>query len=94
MVLRVNSGQQEGSQLNLRRQSFPVRITKVLNKLPHSVVTAPNVNTFKNRLDRDWREEHFLYNHEAPIPGHHLADDMPKRSEHVDLTIQAGHEGS
>ena len=80
---------QEGSKLNLRRQSFPVRITKVWNNLPNSVVTAPNVNTFKNRLDRHWREEDFLYNHEAPIPGHHLAEDRAKRFEQVDLTIEA-----
>ena len=80
---------QEGSKLNLRRQSFPVRITKVWNHLPNSVVTAPNVNTFKNRLDRHWREEDFLYNHEAPIPGHHLAEDRAKRFEQVDLTIEA-----
>ena len=80
---------QEGSKLNLRRQSFPVRITKVWNQLPNSVVTAPNVNTFKNRLDRHWREEDFLYNHEAPVPGHHLAEDRDKRFEQVDLTIEA-----
>ena len=48
---------QEGSKLNIRRQSFPVKITKVWNELPDSVVNAPNVNTFKNRLDRHWREE-------------------------------------
>ena len=89
---------QEGSKLNLRRQSFPVRITKVWNELPDSVVATPNVNTFKSRLDRHWREEDFLYNHEAPIPGHHLAEDRAKRFEHVDLTLRptpaCGHEGS
>ena len=43
-------------------------MTKIWNELPDSVVNAPNVNTFKNRLDRrQWREEDFLYNHEAPI---------------------------
>ena len=69
----------------------------VWNELPDSVVNAPNVNTFKNSLDRHWREEDFLYNHEAPIPGHHLAEDRAKRLEHVDLTIETnacGHEGS
>ena len=38
-----------------------------------------------------------LYNYEAPVPGHHLAEDRAKRFEHVDLTIEAnacGHEGS
>ena len=66
---------QEGSKLNLRRQSFPVRITKVWNELPDSVMNAPNVNTFKNRFDRHWRGEYFLYNYEAPVPGHHLTED-------------------
>ena len=28
-------------------------------------------------------------NHEAPIPGHHLAEDRAKRFEHVVLTIEA-----
>ena len=65
------------------------RITKVGNQLSNSVVTVPNVNTFKNRLDRHWREEDFLYNHEAPGPGHHLAEDRAKRFEQVDLTIEA-----
>ena len=84
---------QEGSKLNIRRHSFPVRITKVWNELPDSVVNAPNVNTFKNRLDRHWSGEDY----EAPVPRHSLAEDRAKRFEHVDLTIEAnacGHEGS
>ena len=52
---------------------------QVWNTLPDTVVNAQNVNTFKNRLDRHWRGEDFLYNYEAPIPGHHLAAE-PGRS--------------
>ena len=88
---------QEGSKLNIRRQSVPVRITKVWNELSDSVANAPNVNTFKNRLDRHGREEDFLYNYEEPVPGHSLAEDRAKQLEHIDLTIEAnacGHEGS
>ena len=77
---------QEGSKLNIRRYSFTVRITKVRNELLDSVVNAPNVSAFKNRLDRHWRGEDFLYNYEAPVPRHHLAEDRAKRFEHVDLT--------
>ena len=58
----------------------------VRHDLSDSVVNITNVNTFKNRLDRHWREEDFLYNYEAPVPGHHLAEDRAKRFEHVDLT--------
>ena len=59
-----------------------------------TALNAPNVNTFRNRLDRHWRGED--YNYEAPVPGHHLAEDRAKRFEHVDLTTEAnacGHEG-
>ena len=87
---------QEDSKLIIRRQSFPVRITKVWNELPDSVVNAPNVNTFKNRLDRHWRGEDFLYNYEAPAPpGRGQGEAI--RTRQVDLTIEAtacGHEGS
>ena len=44
-----------------------------------------------------WKEEEFLYNFEAAIPGLHLAEDRARRADHVDLTIEAnvcGHEGS
>ena len=44
---------QEDSKLNIRRQFFPVRTAKVWNKLPDSDVNSPNLNTFKNRLDRN-----------------------------------------
>ena len=50
---------QEGSKLNIKDS---IRITKVWNELPDSVVNAPNVNTFKNRLGRHWKGDDFLYN--------------------------------
>ena len=69
----------------------------ICNVWDGTVVNAPNVKTSKNRLDSHWREEDLLYNHEAPIPGHHLAEYRAKQLEHIDLTIEAnvcGHEGS
>ena len=33
------------------------------------VVTAPGVNSFKNRLDRHWGTVEFLYNYIAALPG-------------------------
>ena len=77
---------QAGSKLNLRRQSFPIRIAKVWNELPDSVANSPNVNTFKNRLDRHLRGEDFLCTttkHPYQDTGH-LAEDRAKRFEHVD----------
>jgi len=42
---------------NLRKYLFSMRITNVWNSLPFSVVTAPSVNSFKNRLDRHWASQ-------------------------------------
>ena len=37
-----------------RKQSFSLRVIKDWNGLPGEVVTAPNLNVFKNGLDRYW----------------------------------------
>ena len=39
---------------SLRMRSFSMRIINEWNSLPEEVVTAPSVNTFKNRLDNHW----------------------------------------
>ena len=36
------------------------------------------MNTFKNRLDRHWKEEEFLYKFEAAMLGLHLAEDRAR----------------
>ena len=41
--------------LNIRSNFFVQRATATWNSLPDEVVTAPSVNTFKNRLDAHWR---------------------------------------
>ena len=44
----------------LRQNFFSIRIIDSWNALPSSVVTAPNLDTFKNRLDNVW--SHSFYN--------------------------------
>ena len=51
------------------QESFSLRVTRLCNDLPEVVVTAPCVNSFKNRLDRHWSTEKFLYNYKATLPG-------------------------
>jgi hypothetical protein len=54
----------------LRKNSFAIRVAKTWNNLPESIVTAPTVNTFKNRLDKHWREQDLLYDdYKATITG-------------------------
>ena len=54
---------------NVRKESFSLRVTRLWNDLPEVVVTAPSVNSFKNRLDRHCGTEEFLYNYKAALPG-------------------------
>jgi hypothetical protein len=39
-------------QSNKRKYAFTLRVSRIWNKLPDTVVNAPTLNTFKNRLDR------------------------------------------
>jgi hypothetical protein len=44
----------ERSRLDIRRKCFRHRIVETWNSLPESVISAPSVNYFKNRLDSLW----------------------------------------
>jgi len=37
---------------DVRKYSFSIRIANIWNSLPDEIISAPTVNTFKNRLDR------------------------------------------
>ena len=79
---------QQRSRLNLRKENFPMRIINIWNELPENVVMSPSVNTFKNRLDKHWSTEHFLYDYTAAIPGHNRAEDRARKFND-DLTTEA-----
>ena len=72
----------ECARTNVRKESFSVRVTRLWNDLPEVVVTAPSVNSFKNRLDRHWSTQEFLYNYKVALPGSRRAflgkvEDLP-----------------
>ena len=54
---------------DVRKYSFSIRITNIWNNLPHEIISAPTVNTFKNRLDRFGAEQEVFYNYKANITG-------------------------
>ena len=70
---------------NVRKESFSLSVTRLWNDLPEVVVTVPSVNSFKNRLDRHWSTEEFLYNYKAALPGSRRAFQGKVR----DLTTEA-----
>ena len=48
------------SRLNVRKYSFGVRVVNEWNSLPEWVVSAKDLNDFKNKLDRHWSDRQFL----------------------------------
>jgi hypothetical protein len=56
---------------NIRKNYFSIyRIAKYWNKLPENIVNAPSINSFKNRLDKHWKDEELYYvNYIADISG-------------------------
>ena len=52
---------------NIRKWFFSIRIVDIWNRLPPSVVNAPNVICFKKRLNKYWADLKIKYYHEAPL---------------------------
>ncbi len=50
-----------------RLHSFTVRVVELWNNLSSEVVNSPNVNVFKNRLDKYWKSEELVFDFKAVI---------------------------
>jgi len=51
------------------KYSFAVRIVNIWNSLPDSVISANNVNTFKNRLDKFWANKELIFDYKSSLTG-------------------------
>ena len=49
----------------IRTNSFSFRTISHWNSLPEDIICAPTLNTFKNRLDKHWKDHPLLYNTSA-----------------------------
>ena len=47
----------------IQQNSFYFRTIPVWNNLPSSVVEAPSINVFKNKLDEAWKNQHWKYSY-------------------------------
>ena len=54
---------------DLRQFSFLVRIVNIWSSLPALVISANNVNTFKNRLDMFCINQELIYNYKSTLTG-------------------------
>ena len=63
MMNRKNSKQvfEKYARSEVSRNSFICRSAKIWNDLPEDVISATNVNTFKNRLDKHWENHPARY---------------------------------
>ena len=59
----------ERSKYNLRKYSFTVRVVKVWNSLPDTLVNVESVYAFENGLDKLWKGEDMYYDYKADITG-------------------------
>ena len=50
-------------QRGLQSNSFYYRVARVWNFLPHDVVSAKEINSFKNALDNFWKDDPAKYDH-------------------------------
>ena len=76
----------ERTRLNLRKEIFPNRAVTMWSVLPGYAVNAPGVDSFKNRLDKQWSNAEIIYtNTKQP---HHQDAKYLHRLAH-DLTIEA-----
>ena len=54
---------------DMRKFNFTNRVVPIWNSLSNHVVSADNVNTFKNRLDKFWLNQEVIFNYKADLAG-------------------------
>ena len=73
--------------LNVRKNSFCIRVVNMWNSLSENVVTANTLLTFERRLDRYWENEDQFYNYRAVITTGQ--DSLESDSEETELVQEA-----
>ena len=52
----------EGANKDIRKYNFSLRVRKLWNSLPESVINCEDVKTFEFELDRHWENQDLMYN--------------------------------
>ena len=60
---------QHSVKYDLRKNFFTNRVVRIWNSLPDTVVSASNLNTFKNRIDKFWENQALYYDWQAELTG-------------------------
>ena len=57
----------QSSRIEIRRNSFSVRVAKPWNSLPQEVVMSPSVKAFEARLDRFWKDQPIMFDYKEEL---------------------------
>ena len=68
-----------------RSNFFSFRVVDVWNNLPHKVVNAPSLNSFKARIDKHWAKHKFA----LPLPRLQNEKEMITTNEEAEISSQA-----
>jgi hypothetical protein len=61
---------------------FTIRVAKVWNILQEKIVMAQSLNSFKNRLDKYWKDQKLYYeDYRAIIDGSHVRNESLTENE-------------
>ena len=86
---RINTNKivHQHAKLNKRKYAITLRVSRTWNKLPDTVVNAPTLNTFKNRLYRYWKNQDLYFdNYKSDIQWdcHVTSESLEVESEESD----------
>ena len=83
---------------NLKQNTFTLRVVNAWNSLPDYVVTAPSMNSFKNRLDSTWHDHPLKLDFESELGTYYTSKlctlHIKPRYEETTITEEgSGHRG-
>ena len=56
-----------GHKFNVFKHSFKCRVNDQWNNLPEEIVDAPSLNSFKNKLDKLWKQNEIMFDPEIDL---------------------------
>ena len=72
--------QKQSSELKVTHDLFSLRVVDLWSSLPESAVSAPSLNSFKNRLDKFWIK--YKFSEDPPqIKSHYSTEDVTSDNE-------------
>jgi len=72
---------------SVRQHFFTYRVVTTWNSLPEAVISAPTINSFKNRLDITWSDHKFTEKLHFPLPTNEVNEEDLNNDENEEQLI-------